>query len=294
MKRHCSSQKHEAGLRVVSQQQPLTALLHQASSKPSFQDQVTTAELLFTTFLVEHNLPLSSADHFSKLSKKMFPDSKIAESYACGRTKTTAIVNHTLAPEADEIVTKACRNGPFSILCDGGNDKLDKKYFAVMVRYWDVKTCRTVVRFLEMPVCNIATAQALFDALDGVFQRRRIPWANVIGYGSDSASVMTGRRNSVLSRVLEKQPNVFSMACVCHLAALSAAAGLKTLPFSLDQLLVDIFYHFKHSSKRCQEFADVLSDFDDIAPAKVLKHCTTRWLSLERALTRLLALWPAL
>ena len=99
VKRHCSSQKHEAGLRVVSQQQPLTALLHQVSSKSSFQDQVTTAELLFTTFLVEHNLPLSSADHFmiSKLSK-MFPDSKIAESYVCGWTKTTAIVNHTLAP----------------------------------------------------------------------------------------------------------------------------------------------------------------------------------------------------
>ena len=38
---------------------------------------------------------------------------------------------------------------------------------------------------------------------------------------------MLGRRNSVFSRVLEKQPNVFRMACVCHLAALSAAAGLK-------------------------------------------------------------------
>ena len=100
VKRHCSSQKHEAGLRVFSQQQPLTALLHQVSSKSSFQDQVTTAELLFSTFLVEHNLPLStsSADHWGKLSKKMFPDSKIAASYACGRTKTTAIVNHTLAP----------------------------------------------------------------------------------------------------------------------------------------------------------------------------------------------------
>ena len=27
---------------------------------------------------------------------------------------------------------------------------------------------------------------------------------------------------------------------------------------------------------------------------RVLKHCTTRWLSLERAARRLLALWPAL
>ena len=49
-----------------------------------------------------------------------------------------------------------------------------------------------------------------------------------MGFASDSASVMVGPRNSVLSRVREKQSNVFSMACVCHLAALSANAGLKT------------------------------------------------------------------
>ena len=37
-----------------------------------------------------------------------------------------------------------------------------------------------------------------------------------------------------------------------------------------------------------------LDDFDGIAPVKVLKHCSTKWLSLERALKRLLLLWPAL
>ena len=46
--------------------------------------------------------------------------------------------------------------------------------------------------------------------------------------------------------------------------------------------------------KRWQEFADVLKDFNDIGPIRVLKHCTTRWLSLERSVKRLIALWPAL
>ena len=81
---------------------------------------------------------------------------------------------------------------------------------------------------------------------------------------------------------------------MCHLAALCAAAGLKALTLSIDDLLIDIFYHFKHSSKRCAEFAIVLKDFDGIAPVRVLKHCSTRWLSLERALSRSLFLWPAL
>ena len=37
-----------------------------------------------------------------------------------------------------------------------------------------------------------------------------------------------------------------------------------------------------------------LQDFDGIAPVRDLKHCSTRWLSLERALSRLLLLWPTL
>ncbi len=41
---------------------------------------------------------------------------------------------------------------------------------------------------------------------------------------------------SVLSRVILKQPKVFSLGCLCHLAALCAAAALKKLPVSIDNL----------------------------------------------------------
>ena len=162
------------------------------------------------------------------------------------------------------------------------------------MRLWEERLGKVVTRFLDAPVCNIATGETLFQALSAVLEARGIPWRNVIGYASDSARIMVGKRNSVLSRLIQKQPDVFSLGCVCHLAALCAEAGLKALPLSIDDLLIDIFYHFKHSSKRCAEFAIVLRDFDGIAPLRVLKHCSTRWLSLERALGRLLLQWPAL
>ena len=130
-------------------------------------------------------------------------------------------------------------------------------------------------------MCNIATGETIFNALADVLERRHIPWKNLIGFASDSASVMVGKRNSVLSRVISKQPNVFSMGCVCHLAALCAAAALKRLPVSIDNLLIDIYYHFKNSSKRCEEFSVILQDFDGIAPVRVLKHCSTRLLGRE-------------
>ena len=39
-----------------------------------------------------------NSEHASKLFDQMFPDSEIARKFACGRTKTTAIVKEALSP----------------------------------------------------------------------------------------------------------------------------------------------------------------------------------------------------
>ena len=90
-------------------------------------------------------------------------------------------------------------------------------------------------QFVTLPLVS------LFDALEAELSSHSIPWENAVGLASVRASVTVGISNSVLSRVREKQGNIFSLACVCHLAALSAASGLKALPFSVDNLLIDIF-----------------------------------------------------
>ena len=270
IKRHCANKKHcTRVLETTSQRQPT---ISQICTQKVAED-VCRAELCFARFIVEHNLPFAVADHFNKLVPSMFPDSKIAHEFACARTKAAALVTHALAPAANEPVVEALRKQYFTVLCDGGNDNFEKKYFGVMVKYWDNNLDKVVTRFLDAPVCNIATGESLFNALAGALETRQVPWENLIGFASDSASVMVGKRNSVLSRVLLKQPRVFSMGCVCHLAALCAAAGLKKLPISIDDLLIDIYYHFKHSSKRCEEFSVIVEEFDGLGPIRILKHC---------------------
>ena len=102
--------------------------------KNNLTDQATAAEIHFAIFVSEHNLSFLAADHFNKLCKVMFLDSNIAPEFASGRTKTTAIVKHALVIKT---------SFPFTILYDGGNDKNNGKYFAIMVRFWHVesKTC---------------------------------------------------------------------------------------------------------------------------------------------------------
>ena len=79
------------------QVQPSLSTFMSDSRDRHVEDQAMRAEIYFAKFVAEHNLPFLVADHFSRLAKVMFPDSKIAEVYSCARTKTTAIITHALA-----------------------------------------------------------------------------------------------------------------------------------------------------------------------------------------------------
>ena len=74
---------------------------------------------------------------------------------------------------------------------------------------------------------------------------------NLVGLGSNGASVMLGSRNSVLTRLETKQPAVISLHCNYRNAALIANQACKELPGYLDDLNVQNWYFFKNSPK-CQ------------------------------------------
>ena len=105
-------------------------------------------------------------------------------------------------------------------------------------------------RFLDMPICNIANAQSLFDLIDEALTKRNIPWSNVVGFESDTCNVMISRHNSFFSRIKQKQSKAFSLGYVCHLASLCLAAGIKVLPLDVDDFFVDLYYFFDKSAKR--------------------------------------------
>ena len=81
----------------------------------------------------------------------------------------------------------------------------------------------------------------LFEALNEVMKENKIQWENVVSYASDTANVMVGACNLVLSCIRDKQPQVFSLGCLCLLANLCSAAALKSLPISIDNHIIDLF-----------------------------------------------------
>ena len=88
-------------------------------------------------------------------------------------------------------------------MVDESNDIQNDKGCAIVLRVINTDMVCVQNRFLDMPVCNRATGANLFEVIDVCMKNNGIPWENVKGFSSDNASVMIGKRNSVLSRVRE-------------------------------------------------------------------------------------------
>jgi hypothetical protein len=85
--------------------------------------------------LVEHNLPLATADRAGKLFKSMFPDSKIANKYKSGRTKTSHMLTGSIAKNlTDNLKEELSLTQWYGLATDGSSDE-DDTFLPVLVRH---------------------------------------------------------------------------------------------------------------------------------------------------------------
>ena len=59
--------------------------------------------------------------------------------------------------------------------------------------------------------------------------------------------------------------------------------GAACLPLDVSQLLIDVYYYLDKSSKR-QSFFKEIHFLHDVKQGKILKHISTRWLSIKKCL----------
>ena len=143
IKRHVESLKHKAKLKQT-EGSSLTSFLGEASPPSlSHSKRVISAEIM-AQFIAMHNLSFQSSDHLSDLFSSMFPDSKIAASFACKHTKTKAIICDAIDPHLKQPVIELAKSSPFSLLCDESNEKGNQvKLLTILIRIFD--PCNSIV-----------------------------------------------------------------------------------------------------------------------------------------------------
>ena len=138
--------------------------------------------------------------------------------------------------------------------------------------------------------------------MDSVFKENGILWEHCIGVSVDNTSVNLGKRNSILTRVREKNATTYFMGCSCHImhnTSLKAAecfthvhysicfvmyismSTYQVTKFDVEEMMTDIFYILIRAQRK-SELADYCA-FCDVEFRQVLKYVSTRWLSLDMA-----------
>lgn len=120
-----------------------------------------------------------------------------------------------------------------------------------------------------------------------------LSFSNIISFASDTCNVMKGVRNGVIAKIRQLQPSVIDIHCICHLVNLCVKAAVKVLPLKVDDILIEVYYHFHHSVKSIATLKEY-AEFCAVEYRSILKHCETRWLSLTRSIKRTLDMWEPL
>lgn len=68
---------------------------------------------------------------------------------------------------------------------------------------------------------------------------------------------------------------------------------MKVTRFNVEEMVIDLYYWFDRSTKRKASLAEYCT-FCDSNFREIVKHASTRWLSLERTVGRVLQQYAAL
>ena len=251
LKNHVETKKHQEAKRARDQSNMMESYVMQD------QNSVIKAEVKFTEFIIEHNLPFVVAGHAGHLFKQMFPDSKISKQFACGRTKTAAIIN-TLGEETSKAVEQHLRTSPFSLAADGSNDTsgCPSKLYPVLVRVFSEEVGMVTPALLSLPAGTDSTGKGIFD-LDRELKKHLIPWQNCLSLGMDNAAVMMGIHKGVGAFAKKEHSMMWLAGSPCHLIHLAAEKAAHCLPVAIEELLVDICYYMEKNSKRNKNLRQV-------------------------------------
>lgn len=292
LKSHSKTAVHKENIK--QRHDPSLRTLHQCT--PAAIDKVKLikeSEIKLVAFIAEHNLPFRVMDHLSDLISSVCPDSEIASSIKCKRSKTTAIVKNVTGTHFQQSLAATLRTSKFSVIVDETTDVASVKEMCIITRYFDENNKKILSSFFGLIEVPRADAETLFQDLKRHFESNEIPLGNIIGYASDGANVMMGCNNSVRTRMEATIPSIFIMRCICHSAHLAASNACTALPKETEDFVRDVSSYFSHSAKRLATLKQ-FQYFTETEPHKILRPAQTRWLSLKQCVNRLVEQWEAL
>ena len=182
----------------------------------------------------------------------------------------------------------------FSIQADSSTDTANAENELFLVLYFDPHSAdgRVYVRdrYFTVRELSSGTATGLMECLERAFQHMNITdWdQKLIGLGCDGCSANMGARG-LRGLLQQRLPWVIVFWCLIHRLELSLKDALKNTFFSsVDEFLMQVYYVYEKSPKKCRELQDVVEELKAcLEPAELpsnggnrpLRACGTRFVA---------------
>lgn len=294
LSRHANRASHIENLNL-KRDNPSTSLLASPVQNRDHINKVKSAEIKLATFYAKHNIALQTIDHLVPLLKDICSDPQVVKDLTLSQTKCAQIIKNVVAKAEDENTVENLKHQKFPVLLDESTNITSDKMLCILVKYVSPKTKKCITELLELIQLDATdcSAEKLFLAFENCFKNKTIPLSNIVGIACDNASVMIGIRNSFVSRLKKEVPALITLKCICHTSALISNKACSKLPDSCENLLHSITTYVSGSAKRSANLRE-FQQFFNVETHKILKLSSTRWLSLEQCVVRLLNNWEVL
>lgn len=291
IRQHSDGKKHKSNYDVKEGGNQQKILLQASSTllNPSFTQNVTKGELLYTMNLINKNNSFNSSTKDGDLFKDMFPDSEIAKKFQMNPKKVAYLTTEALGPHyRDKFLDEIIKNKTlFSILFDETSNVQTKNELQIGLRCW--YQGRIITRHLETFFIDNGKADTIVKNILSSLANANLPLEHVLMIGADGPNVNKAVLRKLDEEVLKirNKPLINIGSCSLHIVHNAFEKALKNIGDDASDLIIKIFYWFKRSALRCSDFRKIQDDLK-LPKHKFIKHVKSRWLTAGPAAERLI------
>lgn len=253
------------------------------------EDDVTSAEAIWALQVVIGKMSLNSCDETSLVFKKMFPDSKIAQSFSMGKTKASYVINHGLAPYFQDVLQNYIKGCSDYVVCfdESLNKFVQRGQMDLCIRFWDVNFQKVSTRYWNSVFLGRATADHL---LDGFIQGLSLPLGNILQVSMDGPNVNLSFMKKLEShlQVLNPEGKFLLDIGVCSLHTVNGAmkTAISKSDWDLFNFFRSLYSLFKDSPARRAKYTELTNSTNF-----PFKFTSVRWLENGRCVDQALKVY---
>ena len=222
-------------------------------------------------------------------------DPVILQHMTAGKTKLSSIVRNVLRSSEESKIIEAIKKIKFSVYVDETTDPNGSvKLMTFLVRFVDPETLDVVTgltRLFDLDSTKL-NADGIFKVFKDYIVENKIPFSNILAVSCDNASVMIGNKHSYKTLILQENPDIVIIPCICHKLDLAASSSCdKTISSYIDKFLHEIVHHM-NSTKRSETFQEFTAFYQETT-LQILPYSKTRWLGRHTCIKRVRELYPS-